>query len=51
MSPDCCVALPPGAMGLSAVGDCGISLPYSLFRLEVGELQVQDPRDTLRCVL
>ena len=25
MSRDCCVALPRGAMGLSAVCDCGIS--------------------------
>ena len=25
VSPDCCVALPLGAMGLSAVCDCGIS--------------------------
>ena len=25
VSRDCCVALPCGAMGLSAVGDCGIS--------------------------
>ena len=30
MSRDCCVALPRGAMGLSAVCDCGISLSYSL---------------------
>ena len=30
MSPDCCVALPRGAMGLSAVCDCGISWSYSL---------------------
>ena len=28
---DCCVALPGGAMGLSAVCDCGISWLYSLF--------------------
>ena len=27
---DCCVALPRGAMGLSAVCDCGISRSYSL---------------------
>ena len=26
----CCVALPHGAMGLSAVCDCGISCSYSL---------------------
>ena len=26
----CCVALPCGAMGLSAVCDCGISCPYPL---------------------
>ena len=25
VSRDCCVALPHGAMGLSAVSDCGIS--------------------------
>ena len=30
MSRDCCVALPRGAMGLSAVCVCGISLSYSL---------------------
>ena len=30
MSRDCCVALPRGAMGLSAVFDCGISGSYSL---------------------
>ena len=30
MSRDCCVALPRGAMGLSASCDCGISLSYSL---------------------
>ena len=30
MSRDCCVALPHGVMGLSAVCDCGISLSYSL---------------------
>ena len=30
MSRDCCVDLPCGAMGLSAVCDCGISLSYSL---------------------
>ena len=30
MSRDCRVALPPGAMGLSAVCDCGISGSYSL---------------------
>ena len=29
MSRDFCVALPPGAMGLSAVCDCGISYPCS----------------------
>ena len=28
MSRDCCVALPCGAMGLSAVCDCGISWSY-----------------------
>ena len=31
VSCDCCVALPGGAMGLSAVCDCGISRSYSLF--------------------
>ena len=31
MSRGCCVALPRGAMGLSAVCDCGIFGPYSLF--------------------
>ena len=31
MSPDCCVALPRGATGLSAVCDCGISWSCSLF--------------------
>ena len=30
MSRDCCVALPRGATGLSAVCDCGISWPYLL---------------------
>ena len=30
MSRDCCVALPSGAMGLSAVCDCRISWSYSL---------------------
>ena len=30
MSRNCCVALPCGAMGLSAVCDCGISWSYSL---------------------
>ena len=30
MSRDCCVALPRGAMGLSADCDCGISWSYSL---------------------
>ena len=30
MSRDCCVALPRGAMGLSAVSDCGIFCSYSL---------------------
>ena len=30
VSRDCCVALPPSAMGLSAVCDSGISWPYSL---------------------
>ena len=29
MSCDCCVALPRGAMELSAVCDCGLSLSYS----------------------
>ena len=28
MSRACCVALPRGAMGLSAVCDCGISCPF-----------------------
>ena len=31
MSCDRCVALPHGAMGLSAVCDCDISQSYSLF--------------------
>ena len=31
MSRDGCVAFPRGAMGLSAVCDCGISCSYSLF--------------------
>ena len=31
VSGDCCVTLPSGAMGLSAVCDCGISWSYSLF--------------------
>ena len=31
MSRDCCVALPHGATGLSAVCDYGISWSYSLF--------------------
>ena len=30
VSRDCCVALPRGALGLSAVCDCGISKSYSL---------------------
>ena len=30
LSRDCCVALPCGTMGLSAVCECGISLQYSL---------------------
>ena len=30
VSRDCCVALPRGATGLSAVCDCCISLSYSL---------------------
>ena len=30
VSRDCCEALPHGAMGLSAVYDCGISGSYSL---------------------
>ena len=30
VSLDCCVALPPSAMGLSAVCDSGISCSYSL---------------------
>ena len=30
MSRDCCVAIPLGAMGLSAVCDCDISQSYSL---------------------
>ena len=33
VSRDCCVALPRGAMGLSAVCDCGISWSYSLLIL------------------
>ena len=31
VSRGCCVALPCGAIGLSAVCDCGISWSYSLF--------------------
>ena len=34
VSGDCCVSLPRGAMGLSAVCDCGISWSYSLTILE-----------------
>ena len=34
MSGDCNMALPCGAMGVSAVCDCGISWSYSLFRSE-----------------
>ena len=30
VSRDCCVALPRGAVGLSAVCDCGISRLYTL---------------------
>ena len=33
VSHDCCVALPHGATGLSAVCDCGISCSYSLFSI------------------
>ena len=29
VSPDCCVVIPRGAMGLSAVCDCGFTLSYS----------------------
>ena len=36
MSRDGCVALPRGAMGLSAVCDCGISLSYSLIIFDFG---------------
>ena len=36
MSRDCCVALPPSDMGLSAVCDCGISWSYSLFLNALG---------------
>ena len=35
MSRDCCVAHPHGAAGSSAVGDCGISLLYSLTFLAI----------------
>ena len=35
MSRDCCVAIPLGAMGLSAVCDCDISRSYSLTILGV----------------
>ena len=31
MSRDCCVALLHGAMGLSAVCNCGISISFSIF--------------------
>ena len=31
VSRDCCVAMPRGTVGLSAVCDCGISRSYSLF--------------------
>ena len=36
MSRDCCVALPRGTMGLSAVCDCGISWSYSLTIFDLG---------------
>ena len=36
MSRDCCVDLPPSAMGLSAVCDSGISWSYSLFLNALG---------------
>ena len=34
MSRDCCVALPRGAMGLSAVYDCDISYSLTIFDKE-----------------
>ena len=33
VSRDCCLALPRGAMGLSAACDCGISRSYSPFSI------------------
>ena len=43
MSRDCCVALPHGAMGLSAVCDCGISLSYSLtFLIQLSPFEVRN---------
>ena len=39
MSHDCCVALPYGAMGLSAFFYCGISWSYSLTSFENVECQ------------
>ena len=40
MSSDVCVALPRGAMGLSAFCDCGISYPdsFTIFDLDCGML-------------
>ena len=38
MSCSCCVTFPRGAMGLSAVCDCGISLLYSLTVSEMSQI-------------
>ena len=40
VSRGCCVALPRGAMGLSAVCKCGISCYYSLIILNVRRLRL-----------
>ena len=40
MSRGCCVALPHGAMGLSADCDCGITLSYSLTILNMRRLRL-----------
>ena len=40
MPRECCVALPRGAIGLSAVCDCFISRPYSLCILNVRRLRL-----------
>ena len=42
MSGDCCVALPRGDMGLSAVCDCGIFGSYSLTIFDLNETVVVD---------